>query len=148
MGLGIEVGAQVNFINKVNTNVFSVDENKQLDLIKVPVGKLEGLGEEFTVNTETNTLNLVKVPVGKIDGLTDWIENSRNTVEGLYPETAATLLSTLDDTINHKETGLIVELTAVKARVLTNENSIKDHADRLDALEYAMTWHELEQNNI
>lgn len=122
LGLGIQEGAQVNFINNINTDVFSIDGDKKLDLVKVPVGKL--------------------------DGLASWVEENRDVVTGLYPTTAATLLNNLDNAINNEETGLIVELTAVKARVLTNENSIKDHADRLDALEYAMTWHELEQNNI
>lgn len=118
LGLGIQEGAQVNFINNVNTDVFSVDSDKKLDLVKVPVGKL--------------------------DGLETWIEEKRDAVTGLYPTTAATLLNNLDIAINHEETGLIVGLAAVKARVLTNENSIKDHADRLDALEYAMTWHDIE----
>lgn len=122
LGLGIQEGAQVNFINNVNTDIFSVDSDKKLDLVKVPVGKL--------------------------DGLDSWVEENRDVVTGLYPTAAATLLNNLDNAINNEETGLIVELTAVKARVLTNENSIKDHADRLDALEYAMTWHELEQSNI
>ena len=122
LGLGIQEGAQVNFINNINTDVFSIDGDKKLDLVKVPVGKL--------------------------DGLDSWVEENRDAVTGLYPTTAATLLNNLDNTINNEETGLIAELTAVKARVLTNENSIKDHADRLDAIEYAMTWHNLEQNNI
>ncbi len=122
LGLGIEEGAQVNFINNINTNIFSVDSDKKLDLVKVPVGKL--------------------------DGLASWIEENRDVVTGLYPTAAATLLNTLDNIINNEETGLIAGLTAVKAKALTNENSIKEHADRLDALEYAMAWHELEQNNI
>lgn len=122
LGLGIQEGAQVNFINNINTDIFSIDDSKKLDLVKVPVGKL--------------------------DSLETWVEENRDVVTGLYPTTAVTLLNNLDNAINNEETGLIVELTAVKARVLTNENSIKDHADRLDALEYAMTWHELEQNSI
>lgn len=122
LGLGIQEGAQVNFIDSVNTDVFSVDSTKKLDLVQVPVGKL--------------------------DGLDSWVEENRDVVAGLFPTTAATLLNNLDNAINNEETGLIAELTAVKARVLTNENSIKDHADRLDAIEYAMTWHSLEQNNI
>lgn len=122
LGLGIQEGAQVNFIDNINTDVFSIDSDKKLDLVKVPVGKL--------------------------DGLESWVEEKRDAVTGLYPTAAATLLNNLDNAINNEETGLIVGLTAIQARVLTNENSIKDHADRLDALEYAMTWHELEQNNI
>ena len=89
-----------------------------------------------------------KVNAENVEGLSAWITNNKDIVTGLYPTAAATLLNNLDNTINNEETGLIAELTAVKARVLTNENSIKDHADRLDAIEYAMTWHELEQNNI
>ena len=122
LGLGIQEGAQVNFIDNINTDVFSIDGDKKLDLVKVPVGRL--------------------------DGLETWAEENRDVVTGLYPTAAATLLNNLDTVINNEETGLIAGLTAIKARVLTNENSIKDHADRLDAIEYAMTWHELEQNNI
>jgi hypothetical protein len=118
LGLGIQEGAQVNFIDNINTDVFSVDSDKKL--------------------------NLVKVPVGKLDGLESWAEENRDAVTGLYPTAAATLLDNLDNAINHEETGLIAGLTAVKERVLTNENSIKDHADRLDAIEYAMTWHDIE----
>ncbi len=120
LGLGIQEGAQVNFINNINTDIFSVDSDKKLDLVKVPVGKL--------------------------DGLETWIEENRDIVTGLYPTAAATLLSGLDTAINNEETGLIAGLTAVKARVLTNEDAIKDHADRLDALEYAMTWRDMEEN--
>lgn len=89
-----------------------------------------------------------KVNAENVEGLSAWVTNNRDKVPGLYPTAAVTLLNDLDTAINHKETGLIAGLTAVEARVLTNENSIKDHADRLDALEYAMTWHELDQNSI
>ena len=117
LGLGIQEGAQVNFIDNINTDVFSVDNDKKLDLLKIPVEKL--------------------------DGLETWVEENRNAVTGLYPTTAVALLNNLDNTINNEETGLIAGLTAVKARVLTNENSIKGHADRLDTIEYAMTWHDI-----
>ena len=120
LGLGIEEGAQVNFINKVDTNIFSVDENKQL--------------------------NLVKVPVGNLEGLSGWITDNRDTVEGLYPTEAKNLLEALDDAINNETTGLIVGLAAVEARVLANETAIEEHADKIEALEYAMTWHEIEVN--
>lgn len=120
LGLGIQEGAQVNFINNINTDVFSVDSDKKLDLVKVPVGKLDGLGS--------------------------WIEENRDKVTGLYPTTAATLLNNLDDIINNETTGLIAGLTAVEARVLVNETAIENHADRIEALEYAMTWHEIETN--
>ena len=120
LGLGIQEGAQVNFINNINTDIFSVDSDKKLDLVKVPVGKLDGLGS--------------------------WVEENRDKVTGLYPTTAATLLNNLYDIINHATTGLIAGLTAVEARVLANETAIENHADRIEALEYAMTCHEIETN--
>lgn len=120
LGLGIQEGAQVNFIDNINTDVFSIDSNKKLDLVTVPVGKL--------------------------NGLEDWIEENRNVVAGLYPTAAVTLLDNLDNAINNEETGLIAKLTAVDSRLITVETSISNHADRLGALEYAMTWRDIEEN--
>lgn len=79
LGLNIAEGAQVNFIDDINQDIFKV-ENKTLDLISVPVNK--------------------------INDLEDWIETNRNTVGGLYPVEAADLLSNLDSAINDPTTGL------------------------------------------
>lgn len=65
-GLGIEVGAQVNKIDTVSDD-FNITESKELQLTKVPVGKLEGLGSEFKI--ENNQLILVSVDASKIVGL-------------------------------------------------------------------------------
>lgn len=144
LGLGIEEGAQVNFINSVNTDNFKV-ENKKLDLVAVPAKLLTDLGEEFVVDSTDNKLKLVQVEAKKLTGLEDWIEENRDAVAGLYPTTAATLLNNLDTAINDEATGLIAKLTAVDSRLITVEASVSDHTDRLGALEYAMAWHDMEE---
>jgi large subunit ribosomal protein L21 len=141
---GIEEGAQVNFINSVNTDNFKV-ENKKLDLVAVPAKLLTDLGEEFVVDSTNNKLKLVQVEAKKLTGLEDWIEENRDVVAGLYPTTAATLLNNLDTAINDENTGLIAKLTAVDSRLITVETSVSNHADRLSALEYAMTWRDMEE---
>lgn len=106
------------------------------------VQKLQALviGEEGGIEI-SGTVN-----ADNVTGLGAWITNNRDKVEGLYPVAAKNLLDSLNDAINNETTGLIAGLTAVEARVLTNEIAIENHADRIEALEYAMTWREIETN--
>ena len=61
------------------------------------------------------------VNADNVTGLGAWITTNRDTIEGLYPVVAKNLLKTLD-------------------------NTTKEHGNRLDALEYAMIWHDIETN--
>lgn len=159
-------------LTKTSWTVQEVEDSDDIFIAQTAVANLEDILKPATFDpiTKTGTTGLMtaeqvqklqalvitdegiqvsgKVNADNVEGLASWITNNRDIVPGLYPVEAKNLLDNLDDTINNETTGLIVSLSAIEARVLANETAIEDHVDRIEALEYAMTWHELKQNNI
>jgi hypothetical protein len=131
----IAEGAEVNAIHSVDSNIFSVvtdadnSIDRQLQLVKVPVGKLEGLTNEFELDIENNVLGIAKVNVSKLEGLTDWITANRETIPGLYPVEAKNLLDSLNALVNDETNGL--------------NKKVDEHNSRITSLEDAMTWKNL-----
>ena len=131
----IAEGAEVNVIHSVDSNIFSVvtdsdnSIDRQLQLVKVPVGKLEGLTNEFELDIENNVLGIAKINVSKLEGLTDWITTNRETVPGLYPVEAKNLLDSLNALVNDETNGL--------------NKKVDEHNSRIATLEDAMTWKNL-----
>lgn len=143
LGLGIEEGAQVNIINSVDENIFNIvtdadsSIDRQLQLVKVPVGKLEGLTNEFELDTENNSLGIAKVSVGKLEGLGDEFK-VENSILSLVAVDATKITNLDKNTIYQAQVGDLTKLV----RASGNENSTI--VDEINDINTRLTWQDMD----
>ena len=99
------------------TGVSGLMTAEQVQKLQALVIGDEGIEISGTVNADNVT------------GLGAWITTNRNKVEGLYPTADSELLSTLNTLVTNETDGL--------------NKRVNDHSSRLDALEDALTWREM-----
>lgn len=139
----IAEGAEVNVINSVDTDIFSVvtDEtnslDRQLQLVKVPVGKLEGLTNEFELDTEKNVLGIAKVNVGKLEGLGAEFKVDENSILSLVAVDATKITNLDKNTIYQAQVGDLTKLVHASGK----ENSTI--VDEINDINVRLTWQDM-----
>lgn len=120
----IEDGAQKNYIISVDENNFSVVDGN-LNLVSVAKTQVEGLNELFTnVTNLSDVLNGDSGLISKVSSLSSEVENFADTYV-----TKETFNSTVED---------------LNALINTNKNDIKSLSEKIDTLDYHLTWQGLE----